>query len=298
MKTQKKKPAAAPPGEAGFSLISNEKLLALYAAMLKCRMLQKHLQPARGKKRTAAGVDHGREAAVVGATIDLHAKDSISPAKSSVTQGFLKGVPLKTILSGPGRKAAGDVSLNVLAPAATVTVQLEAALAVAWLNKRKRNKKIVVAFGSCGPLWSREAPELLRIAAAKKLPIIFVCDGAWQKDDFAEKSQEYGVPGMVVDGHDVVAVYRVASEAITHARRGNGPTLIECRPWIVTGTSRVHRSSGDPIRNMERYLAGKALFSRKFKTQVKQEFEHELDDASATVKSARKKAARKIPAHT
>ena len=61
--------------------------------------------------------------------------------------------------------------------------------------------------------------------------------------------EEYGVPGMVVDGHDVVAVYRVESEANPHARKGHGPTLIES----------VHVSPGCPLSKMEDYLAGKGL---------------------------------------
>jgi TPP-dependent pyruvate/acetoin dehydrogenase alpha subunit len=63
------------------------------------------------------------------------------------------------------------------------------------------------------------------------------------------KRNGYAFPFISVDGNDVAAAYRVASEAVTHARKGNGPTLIDCRL----------STPGDPIENMRKYLIGKGL---------------------------------------
>jgi pyruvate dehydrogenase E1 component alpha subunit len=80
-----------------------------------------------------------------------------------------------------------------------------------------------------------------------------------------------------VDGNDVVAVYRVATESIAHARKGNGPTLIEC----MIERSKAH----DPIRKMERYLKRKGLFSREMKFEVINGFTKHLD---ASIKAVRR----------
>ena len=64
-----------------------------------------------------------------------------------------------------------------------------------------------------------------------------------------------------VDGADVVAVYRVATESISHARRGNGPTLIDCLPYCIEGEPK-----DDPLRKMEVYLSHKGLFDPKLKS--------------------------------
>jgi pyruvate dehydrogenase E1 component alpha subunit len=296
MKTRKKKPVDAPPGEGGFSLISNDKLLALYAAMLKCRMLADQPRPAGGGKRAGGKSDRGCEAVFVGAAIDLHAKDLISTSEGSVIPWFLKGVPLKTLLAGRKASAVRVAAHGVIRPAVSLEGQLEAALSAARLNKRKRSKKVVVVFASGGQEWNHAAPDLLRVAAAGKLPILFLCDVVNGKDELGAQAHDCGVPGMIVDGHDVVAVYRVVSEAMTHARRGNGPTLIECRPWMVEKARTRRRASGDAIRNMEKYLGGKKLFDRKFKAGVAAEFRAELDEAAAEVKSAeQKRAATKQP---
>lgn len=290
MTIPKKKPAAEPPGEAGFSLISNEKLIALYTAMLKCRTLQEHLYLAKKKKRRTETSDYGCEAIFAGAIIDLHAKDSISTSEESVAPGFLKGVPLKSIVSGSARGAA---AAGLIPHQSTVDGRLDAALRLARLNKQQRNKKLVVVFSDSGPTWRDTASEFLRVASAKKLPVLFICDGTGEKDDCAPKSHESGVPVMIVDGHDVVAVYRVVSEAITHARRGNGPTLIECRPWAIEEAGRRRRKSGDAIRNMEKYLAGKKLFNQKFKSGALMEFKKELDEAVAATKKIVKRSAKR-----
>jgi pyruvate dehydrogenase E1 component alpha subunit len=83
------------------------------------------------------------------------------------------------------------------------------------------------------------------------------------------KTKAYSFPTIAVDGNDVVAVYRVAHEAIAHARMGDGPSLIECQT----------DGPGDPILNMEKYLSGKGLFTDGFKAEVTDRFRRELDAA-------------------
>jgi TPP-dependent pyruvate/acetoin dehydrogenase alpha subunit len=98
-------------------------------------------------------------------------------------------------------------------------------------------------------------------------------------------------PGITVDGNDVVAVYRVAQEAIARARRGQGPTLIECKTYRWYGHSEIDPAkyrdpeeverwkAKDPIAGWRRYLTGKGLFTAEWKQEIVDGFNKELDAA-------------------
>jgi pyruvate dehydrogenase E1 component alpha subunit len=111
--------------------------------------------------------------------------------------------------------------------------------------------------------------------------------------DISVKAQSYGIPGITVDGNDVVAVYRVAQEAIARARRGQGPTLIEAKTYRWYGHSEIDPAkyrdpaeverwkAKDPIAGMEKYLIAKGLFSAAWKQEIVDGFNEELDAAIA-----------------
>jgi TPP-dependent pyruvate/acetoin dehydrogenase alpha subunit len=171
------------------------------------------------------------------------------------------------------------------------------ATGVALANKIQNNHKIAVAFCGHESCSSESWNEALHFAGVHQLPILFVCQNDLLAEDISQQATACGFPGIPVDANDVVAVYRVACEAIAHARKGNGPTLIECMPYrlntrlsIAAGKRRnpetVEIGAGsDPILNMERYLAGKGLFSKALKARIAGAFTKELD---AAIKAARK----------
>jgi TPP-dependent pyruvate/acetoin dehydrogenase alpha subunit len=303
MTTRKKAPAAA-AGKDGFSLISNEKLLALYAAMLRSRMLAQRIALQMGRRRGRAAFGAGDEACVTGAVIDLRASDAVSPPRGALTPCLLKGVPLKTIFTWvaaqPDAAPARHAARRIVAPGADLAAQLNAALGAARRNRKAQDGSIVVVFGDCAQLARGVGLDGLRAAAAERLPVLFVCRARAGKEDFGPKARDYGLPGMTVDGADVVAVYRVASEAIVHARRGNGPTLIECKPWTVASRKKSARgsdplSSGDPLDNMEQYLSRKGLFRAEHMAAVEAEFERAMEKAAAAagLSAGRKKSVRR-----
>ncbi|HVU48758.1 MAG TPA: thiamine pyrophosphate-dependent enzyme [Terracidiphilus sp.] len=280
--TAQKKKTSALAGHDGSPLISNETLLALYDAMLRCRMLERRVRALRGTSRKAT-FGAGHEAAVAGALVSLKKSDAISPPPGALTPCLVKGVPTKTIFAWLGKKADDIPQRNaahrVIAPGADLIAQLKSALRVAKLYRKARNRNIVVLFCDGAQIVRGDALELLRAAAADRLPILFVCCLRSAKKNIASMAHTHGLPGMPVDGHDVVAVYRVASEAIAHARRGNGPTLIECMPWAVNGTKK--QATGDAIRNMEDYLSRKGLFSAEHRVKTMSQFVKELENAAA-----------------
>jgi TPP-dependent pyruvate/acetoin dehydrogenase alpha subunit len=242
--------AAALAGHDGFALISNRKLVQLYTAMVQCRLLA---------ERGGLGQSAGQEAAIVGVSIDLKAEDTIADSPGGRLADFVRGAAVESVFATPMAREA----------------QPESALGAALLGKFRQNGQVVVLFGEPAASGWHEA---LRVAGAHQLPIVFV---SWS-GDLRERTRGKGaaakaeqadfgeVPIIPVDGSDVVAVYRVATESIAHARRGNGPTLIDCVAYRLEGQRRAKRE--DPLGKMETYLADKGLFDCNLKSKISIEF--------------------------
>jgi TPP-dependent pyruvate/acetoin dehydrogenase alpha subunit len=112
--------------------------------------------------------------------------------------------------------------------------------------------RVAVSFSGDGASNTGAFHEGINLAAVKDAPVIFVCEnnqyGAstaisamLRIADIADRAAAYGIPGRVVDGMDVIAVYQATQEAVVRARQGNGPTLLECKTYRYAGHSR-----GDP----------------------------------------------------
>ncbi len=253
---------AAPSIQNGFSLIPNEKLIQLYTTMLNCRAIHDRLRILSKENKLAVNLDasSSQEAATVGLMIDLLPEDTIAPHPGDIIPFFISGLPLEVLLRSLFRP---------IAPAPSVGDQLKTATEAAMRNKRSNNKKIAVVVSnestSPGP-WQKA----LASADSHNLPVIFL-----SLNHIPLKTKKHCLPAVTVDGNDAVAVYRVACEAIAHARLGNGPTLIECQPYVL--------DPGDPILNMEKYLTRKGIFSTDFKNEVAAEFRNELDAAMGQI---------------
>ena len=276
--------AAATPPHNGFSLISNDKLLEIYTTMLRCSMLHARIRSlAKENKSIESRAAISHEALVAGVALDLLPGDTLAPAPGGILPCFVKGLPLNRIFSALAPKAAARprcAPLNLIPPSLSLAVQLDRAIAAAAANKKSRNRKIAVAF--CGNLSASPAllHEAMRQAGKRNLPILLVCQSDPNADEISPQTQAFGFPGVIVDSDDAVAIYRVATEAITHARRGSGPTLIECRPWPLSGhTAGSRLAARNPILKMEKYLTRKGLFDKKFKSAVMRGFRRELDAA-------------------
>ncbi len=269
MANRKRRNGKAPAGGGGeFSLISNEKLLALYSGLLACRAIGVRR---RTNGRSASICVH--EAALVGATIDLGAGDTVCSREHGVFTGFSDGTAIPTLLLQPGNhaqgtrtgKAAHKAGLNGASRSAG-PAYTHAAIGTALANKTRTNRKVAVVFSNED---SREAlREAVHTATMHALPMVFVHQSEDDRGELAVRKRERSkrepsrletpwFPSITVDCHDVVALYRVAFEAISRARLGRGPTLIECQPFRVKNGNGAHAE--DPILHMEHYLRAKGL---------------------------------------
>jgi pyruvate dehydrogenase E1 component alpha subunit len=248
---------SAAAGEDGCALISNDKLLQLYSAMLKCRLLDERLRDLAQQERLSTTIfaAAGHEAASVGAAFDLLPEDTFISPHPDLLPCLLQGVPLAALFAGVFERSAARPQSD--------TLKLATQAAIAHKGSKTGRVAVAILPNAAAPLKLRQ--QTLSFASLHSLPLVVV---SWRKSTPGQ-TKVRNFPAITVDGNDVVAVYRVASEAIAHARRGSGPTLIEC----------VGGKVNDPIVHMENYLTSKGLVTRNLKPQVAASFNNELDEA-------------------
>jgi pyruvate dehydrogenase E1 component alpha subunit len=151
-----------------------------------------------------------------------------------------------------GEPAPDQHDLPVAIPVAT---QLPHAVGLAYAAQYRGDDVVVMAYFGDGATSEGDFHEALNFAGVWHVPVVFVCqNNQWaisvplkkqtQSRTIAQKALAYGVPGIQVDGNDVLAVYAASQEAVTRARAGEGPTLIEC----VTYRLGVHTTADDPTK--------------------------------------------------
>jgi pyruvate dehydrogenase E1 component alpha subunit len=224
-----------------FSLISNETLLGLYRGLVKARTM-------RGRKNGWAF-----DAAAVAVAQDLSPDDEVVAEDAA---DVLRMMPLN------GRTGARAK--------AVFSSELERSVGFALVQKTRKSAKVAVVYGGLEP--GQGWLDALEVARAHRLPMIFVSesreDAAPVKRGARKASGTELEPGtelarIIVDGHDVVASYRVAHEAVDRARKGRGATLIECTEFRISGQRRQ-----DAVAAMQQYLRGKGLFDRGTKKKI------------------------------
>jgi TPP-dependent pyruvate/acetoin dehydrogenase alpha subunit len=238
-------------GKNGFSLISDDTFRELYAALLKCRMLDQRLRTSASYEQWA-----GREAGSAGVVTCLRSGDSVALTPRGLLVGYLAGGCLPPALNA----------------AKTPVAQLAAATAEAKRHKLEGLGNISVVFAEADK--SQRMRDAFAYAARQRLPLIYVLEGS---EPSAEACGD--VPVIRVDSCDAVAVYRVAHESIMRTREDGGPTIMECAVWAAG------REPQDPLKKLERYLAGKELFRQNWKQSLEKKYERILNDAVTSLNS-------------
>ena len=191
--------------------------------------------------------------------------------------------------------------LGLLGGNGIIGAQIPLAAGAAFSAKYRGTANVAVGFMSDGAANQGTFHEALNMAAKWDLPAIFVVENnlyaastpaviTFPITDIANRATSYGMPGVVVDGQDLLAVYGVAKEAVGRARSGDGPTLIESKTFRFEGhcgNSREHNNPGelevwqqrDPITLFEKQLAEDGALTSEEQDAIKEDVLAEVEDA-------------------
>jgi TPP-dependent pyruvate/acetoin dehydrogenase alpha subunit len=245
---------------------SAEQLLAAFRKMVLIRRYEEHLYHMflQGLVPGTLHQCQGQEAVAVGVCSALRRDDLIFSTHRPVGHLIAKGASLNAITAEIWGKATGcvggkggqmhlaDFSVGAMVSNAIVGANIPIATGSAMAFRLQGLDRIAVSFFGDGASNIGAFHEGLNLAAVQSAPVVFVCENnlyaasthvstTMRISDIADRAAGYGMPGIIVDGMDVEAVYRAAVAAIGRARRGGGPTLIECKTYRFRGHSR-----GDP----------------------------------------------------
>lgn len=239
--------------------IPEEVLLRLYRTMLLARRFDERLLnlQRQGRIGTFPPIS-GQEAAHLGAVAPLRQSDWMVPAFRETAAEIWRGRSLESVIiynNGYNEGSHIPEEMNNLPISVPVGSQILHAVGISWAMKYRQKDDVAMAFFGDGATSQGDFHEGLNFAAVFQVPTIFVCqNNQWaismprskqtRSKTLAQKAYAYGMPGIQVDGNDVLAVYAAAQEAIERARSGNGPTLIECVTYRVA----VHTTADDPRR--------------------------------------------------
>ena len=246
-------------------------LIAMYRAMTMSRCLDVRMLSLQRQGRIGFyGTGTGEEAASVGSIYASRPSDWIFPALRQGSALLMRGFPLSQFLAqllGNSHDVLNghqmpchfaDRGVNVVAWSSVIATQLPHAVGAAWAARYLGDDMVALGYIGDGGTSEGDFHAALNFAAVWKAPVVFVCqNNQWAisvpvatqtvSQSIAIKALAYGIPGVQVDGNDVLAVYRATHEAITRARSGGGPTFIEAVTFRMGG----HSSSDDPTRYRE-----------------------------------------------
>ena len=239
--------------------LTDTDLRSLYRAMLLARRLDERMVRLQRQGRIGTfAPTKGQEAAQIGSIFSLRPTDWMVPSFRETAAMIWRGWPIEKLLlffAGHlegGQPAPDQHDLPITIPVAT---QLPHAVGLAYAAQYRGDDVVVMAYFGDGATSEGDFHEAMNFAGVWHVPVIFICqNNQWaisvplkkqtHSRTIAQKALAYGLPGLQVDGNDVLAVYAAAREAVERARAGDGPTLIEC----VTYRLGVHTTADDPTK--------------------------------------------------
>ena len=236
--------------------LSAEQMISLYRWMVLGRLLSNRMVALQrqGRMGTFGPLD-GQEATLVGLAAPLQPKDWLTGSYRELLSYMVKGVPMLSILKYYRGYIDADLPLEARCLPIQIVLATQVLHAVGLAMAIKYEGQPQVAVGVCGDGATSEGDfnEALNFAGVFKAPIVFVVqNNGWaisvprQKQSAAEylahRGVGFGIPGYIVDGNDILAVYQVMADCVARARAGEGPTLIEA----ITYRLGAHTTADDP----------------------------------------------------
>jgi pyruvate dehydrogenase E1 component subunit alpha len=303
--------------------LASEQLLEMYRGVVTIRIMDERLLALQRQGRIGFyGEARGQEAAVIGSAYALEPEDYIVPALREAGAAILRGLPLRAYVAQifgnandiahgrqlpchPGSRASRYVTMS-----SCVGTQLPHAQGMAWAAKIRGHKIVVIGYMGDGATSEEDFHVAMNFAGVYQVPVVYFCqNNQWAisvpvgkqtaSETIAVKAIAYGIPGVRVDGNDILAVYKATREAVDRARSGGGPTFIEALTYRVS----AHSSSDDPTRYRDEsiteqwkqkdpiarfraHLIGSGVLDEAGDTRIRDQIEREVRDAIAAEEAA------------
>ncbi len=296
----------------------NKVLQNMYLQMVRIRRFEEEAGRLmeEGKIPGALHLYVGQEAIASGVMQHLSASDQITSTHRGHGHLIAKGGEFDRMFAELYGRVTGyckgkggsmhisNMELGMLGANGIVGAGPPIAIGAAFSNKFRNTDNVTIAFFGDGASNEGSVHEAANMAALYKLPCIFICENNGYGEytaqanhqaivDVADRAAGYGMPGVVVDGMDVMAVYEVAGAAIQRARKGAGPTLMECKTYRyydhvgIRGMGLTYRTDEelekwkkrDPIRLFEERLVEMGLLTGKKISNIYSKINAEIESA-------------------
>jgi pyruvate dehydrogenase E1 component alpha subunit len=298
---------------------SNEKKIEMLRTMITIRLFEEKIVDmyARGIVPGLAHLYVGEEAVASGVCANLTKEDYITSTHRGHGHVIAKGAEIKYMMAELFGKKTGyckgkggsmhiaDVEIGILGANGIAGGGIPIAVGSGLSAKMRRTDQVTACFFGDGSSNNGTFHEGLNFAAVHRLPVIFVCENntygisVSQKQhqaiqDISIRAAAYNMPGITIDGNDVLAVYETSGKAIEHARAGKGPTLIECKTYRWRGhhegdpnQGRRYRTMDEikewmekcPIKRFEERLIEEKILTKPKSKKLWEEIQKEIDDS-------------------
>ena len=276
--------------------LPQERQLELYRLMKLTRMVEDRLGNLYRQGKVVGGLysSRGQEATSVGSAYALEPQDVMGPLIRNLGSMLVRGVQPREVMmqymaksdSPTGGKDAnthfGDLKRGLVAPISMLGSVIPVMAGIALAGKMQGKDLVAMTYIGDGGTSTGDFHEGLNLAAVLQVPFVLVVENnGWaystptsrqmRVKDIAIRAAAYGIPGVVVDGNDVLAVYEATKRAVERARAGGGPTLLEAKTFRMKGHAE-HDDAGyvpkemfeewkqkDPIERFERHLLKNGL---------------------------------------
>lgn len=296
--------------------LKKEDYLKIYYYMKLIRALDERASIMYRQGKLYGGVYSGRgnEAVAIGTAWTLEKDDILAALQRDVGATLVRGLtPARIFAQYMGKKTGvtrgkdinlhmGDLKLGLIAPISMLGETIVVCAGIALSFKLRREKRVVLTYIGDGGTSTGTFHEGMNFAGVHKLPMVVICENnqfAYSTPlskqaalaDLVDRAKAYGIPGVIVDGNDVLAVYEVTKIAVEKARNGEGPTFIEAKTMRMRGHAEhddafyVPRklleewAKKDPIERFEKVLRNRKMLSKTTQSEIETRIEKEIEEA-------------------
>ncbi len=287
--------------------LTDKQIKELYETMILVRTFDEKALLMQRQGRIGSYLQvKGQEASQVGSVYALKDKDWLFPMYRSSGALIARKQPMDLLYmywGGDERGLKSPDNVNNFPMAIPVGTQTAHASGAAWAAKIKGTDEISMVFMGDGATSKSEFHTGLNFAGVFQVPCVFVCENnqyaistprsrQTHSETIAQKAIAYGIKGIQVDGNDIFAVYAAAKQAIDDARKGKGPTLIECVTYRMADHStsddaKKYRKDAevkkwekkDPVLRLEKYMKDNKLLTESYKKKVQEDAKKKVEAA-------------------